>query len=610
MAANDELIARWLEEVPSDEEDLINGVFSDVEDDVGDGHVLEEISGSDSEIEGEEEPILTNLQTRNSPSVSSVQTSSDDDVPLLELRSRPRKKNFFGKNRFRWSSEPPHYRSRTLQHNIVLEKEGVKPEYRTAINASSTPLDIWSKFFTDDILNKIVQHTNQKIREIRPKYNKQTNVQDIDLIELKAFIGLLFYTAIFKENREHYTSWYKTDGSGREIYRCIMSKSRFEVLLNTIRFDDATTRAARRETDASAPISELFDSFIKQCQAVYSIGSYACVDEMLLAFRGRCRFKMYMPKKPAKYGLKILCITDARTGYLLNAYIYLGKDSDGLNLPSQYNRLKKPTQAVMRLISPIEGSNRNVTTDNWFTSLELADLLKEKQLTLVGTLRKNQREIPSEFLPSRYRHTESCLFGFTKDVTLASFVPKPNKAVIMLSSMHHSPEVDDSTKKPEIILFYNSTKFGVDLLDQRCSNYSTARRTRRWPLAIFYRLLDVSTSNAYVVSLSAQAQKKETRFHFIKMLAEQLTRPYMERRVKSIHIQRDLKFALRRILQIHEADTPAVAGGSCDKLEIRKVCSTCDPKKKRKTQYLCFNCKVSICLECSNKLCIHCRENR
>jgi hypothetical protein len=219
----------------------------------------------------------------------------------------------------------------------------------------------------------------------------------LDLIELKGFIGLLFYTAIFKENREHYTSWYSTDGTGREIYRCIISKNRFEILLKALRFDAAENRPLRRENNPAAPISELFDSFIERCQAVYTIGTCACIDEMLLAFRGRCRFKMYMPKKPAKYGIKIQCLTDAKSGYFLNAYIYVGKDSDGLNLPTEYQRLKKPTQAVMRLISPIEGTNRNITTDNWYTSIELINLMKQKDLTLVGTMRKNQRAFLNTF---------------------------------------------------------------------------------------------------------------------------------------------------------------------------------------------------------------------
>ncbi|CAK1580633.1 unnamed protein product [Parnassius mnemosyne] len=130
-----------------------------------------------------------------------------------------------------------------------------------------------------------------------------------------------------------------------------------KVLLNSIRFDDAATRQARREVDAAAPITDLFDSFIFRCQAIYVIGSYTCIDEMLVAFRGRCWFKVFMPKKPAKYGIKIQCLTDARSGYLLNAYLYKGKDSDGLNLPAECQHSKKPTKVVMHLIPPIAGSN-------------------------------------------------------------------------------------------------------------------------------------------------------------------------------------------------------------------------------------------------------------
>ncbi|GBP12708.1 PiggyBac transposable element-derived protein 4 [Eumeta japonica] len=318
-----------------------------------------------------------------------------------------------------------------------------------------------------------------------------------------------------------------------------MSKNRFEVLLKTLRFDDSASRPVRRESDASAPITELFNSFIDQCQAVLAIGSCACIDEMLLAFRGRCRLKMFMPKKPTKYGIKIQCLTNARSGYLLNAYIYQGKDSDGLHLLREYQTLKKPTQAVMRLIPPIERSNRNITFDNWYTSIELIDSLKKKQLTGVGTLRKNQKEIPPEFLATRHRNVDSTVFGFTKDITMSSYVLIKNKAVITVSSIHHMPVVDETTKKPEIILFYNQTKIGVDLLDQRCSNYSTGRRTRRWPLAVFYRMLDISASNCYVVRLSTQphGQKTETRFSFMKNLAKELTRPHMERRANNLKLQ-------------------------------------------------------------------------
>lgn len=620
MDKRDEIIYGWLQQEMSDEEVMPDEDCSDVEPDSVEYVAQVEDCESESEIEGDDDEIsvqdnlsqpeptgTVSSRPRSSSRVSNETDSSDEDIPLSHLQSggRSRKQNYFGANRFRWASVPNIARGRTPQHNIINEKPGVRPAFRDMLNNSSTPLDIWRLLFTDEMLQKIVLHTNEKIRKIRPNYKKQTCVQDLDITELKAFIGLLFYTAIFKENHTHYTSWYSTDGTGREIYKCIMSKNRLEVLMNIIRFDDAETREQRRELDLAAPISELFQSFIQNCQDIYSIGTCACVDEMLVAFRGRCKFKMFMPKKPAKYGLKIMCLTDARNGYLLNAYIYLGKDSDGQNLTQEQKLLSKPTQSVLRLVSPIEGSYRNVTADNWFSSIELVNNLKEKRLSYVGTLKKNKREIPPEFKPSRQRAIDSTLFGFTKDITLSSYVPKKNKAVVMVSSMHHTASVDQNTKKPETILYYNETKIGVDLLDQRCSNYSTSRRTRRWSLTVFYRMLDISASNAYVINLSNESQKTESRFKFLKKLAGQLTKPHLERRVKNDHIQRDVRSSIRRILQIYE-DLPSTS--EVEKLEVRKTCSTCNPKKKRKTAYLCILCKVPICLECAKKICCNCRE--
>lgn len=43
--------------------------------------------------------------------------------------------------------------------------------------------------------------------------------------------------------------------------------------------------------------------------------------------------------------------------------------------------------------------------------------------------------------------------------------------------MHNNNSVGSETKKPEIILFYNDTKAGVDALDQKFPNYSTSRKS-------------------------------------------------------------------------------------------------------------------------------------
>lgn len=72
-------------------------------------------------------------------------------------------------------------------------------------------------------------------------------------------------------------------------------------------------------------------------------------------------------------------------------------------------------------------SNRNITGDNWFSSVKLFDKLEENRLTFVGTMCKNKRDIPPEFLPHRNRCEGSSLFGCTNSTTLASYVKKKTK---------------------------------------------------------------------------------------------------------------------------------------------------------------------------------------
>lgn len=69
--------------------------------------------------------------------------------------------------------------------------------------------------------------------------------------------------------------------------------------------------------------------------------------------------------------------------------------------------------------------------------------------------------------------------------------------------MHtESSSIDETTGddfKPEIITFYNMTKAGVDTVDKLCATYSVARKCNRWPLVIFFRIIDIAGINSFVL---------------------------------------------------------------------------------------------------------------
>ncbi|XP_056635924.1 uncharacterized protein LOC130444670 [Diorhabda sublineata] len=504
----------------------------------------------------------------------------EDEQCDENLETEDKNKYFYGKgkkgeSKFRWSKTPlvSSY-VRTPKHNIIRQL----PYYVMLCSKCS----------------------NQKLSKMRDLYKDPTksDLRDLDMIELNAFLGLLIYIAAFKSNDENITSLFSTDGTGRDIFRCVMNRNRFAILLQCFRFDDSETRQQRKENDPLAPISAIFEKFVANCQAAYTIGHLACVDEMLISFRGRSKFKMYIPQKPCKYVLKLMALTDSRNNYFYNGYLYCGKKTDGNTLTETEKKLLIPTQAELRLSIPIQGSNRNITDDNWFSSIELVNVLKTKNLTYIGTLKKNKSEIPPEFQPNKTRQIGSSLYGFPENVTLLSHVPKKQKAVLLVSSMHSSAAQDPDVDKPEMIHFYNTTKSGVDSLDQKCALYSTGRRTQRWPMAIFFRILDICAANAYILFKSIKIERKDTRLEFMKNLGKQLITEELERRQSNSRVRQEIKVAIRNILGRKE-EQPIESVG---KLAIRKYCSICPKKLKRKTYTLCSRCRRPVCLQCSSPM--------
>ena len=190
---------------------------------------------------------------------------------------------------------------------------------------------------------------------------------------------------------------------------------------------------------------------VQNFKKYYSVSEYLTIDEQLSAFRGKCPFRQFMPSKPAKYGIKTFALVDAKTAYTVNLETYVGTQPEG-----PYKLSNSAQEVVLRLTEPVKGTNRNITGDNWFSSIPLIERLKENKLTYVGTLRKNEREIPKEFISSTGRSIKSSLFGFQNDKTLVSYYPKRNKVVLLVSSMHHHDSIDSDTgadKKPEVVTF-------------------------------------------------------------------------------------------------------------------------------------------------------------
>lgn len=457
-----------------------------------------------------------------------------------------------------WRRTPNGQGGRAAAYNIIRNETGPTNQVRNTCGIS--PQNAFKLFITPAVIQKIVDCTNIEGHLIFP------NWQDVDANELYKFCGILILSGAYHENKTSVADlWSVKDG--RPVFNQAMSRNRFSYILRCLRFD---IRDARDRQDKFSPIRTVFEEIVTKFRSSFIPGPECTVDEQLVTFRGRCPFKMYIPSKPGKYGIKLWALCDANSYYCVNLQPYIGRVG---NVPER----GQGQRVVLELTDMLTGSGRHIYMDNFFSSLELAKSLLGRRITMTGTMRKNKPELPNQLMahPSRAEH--SSIFGFQDNATLVSYVSKKNKSVILLSTNHPDATISDGPKqKPQIILDYNKGKCGVDTLDQLVRTYNCIRKTNRWPIVLFMNLLNISAYNALVLYLHIH--------------------PDYERRSGKIRKRFLLELA-RSLIGIEPAEQqnrprnpqPQQAANR------QRRCSFCPRGLDRKTTRSCHDCNRPVC---------------
>ena len=130
-------------------------------------------------------------------------------------------------------------------------------------------------------------------------------------------------------------------------------------------------------------------------------------------------------------------------------------------------------------------------------------------------------------------------------------------------------------------------------MDQMVRYYSTKRMTRRWPMVVFFNMIDISAMNAIIIWIKLQTSlqcKKGVRRALLITLAKSLAgvtannNPPLQKPVSS---------------------NSSVASENTNK---RKRCYLCPSKKDRKSKIYCEDCQQSICGEHSVNICLQCKK--
>ena len=103
---------------------------------------------------------------------------------------------------------------------------------------------------------------------------------------------------------------------------------------------------------------------------------------------------------------------------------------------------------------------------------------------------------------------------------------KKQKSVVLISTLYPDVEIPshkNPSKKPETVLFYNKTKSGVEVIDQMARKYSVKVESRRWPVHVFYNVIDLALINSWILFRNV-CKSNVNRCRFIQLVGKVFTR--------------------------------------------------------------------------------------
>lgn len=480
-------------------------------------------------------------------------------------------------------------------------------------NHQYSPTDCFLMLVSDDILQLMTTETNKNVAQqvndqMISRQSRLRQWSDTTVEEMKKFLGLLIWMGLDKKpSIRHY--WSKKLIYTNNVANKVMSRNHFELLLRYWHFADNTQQQGT--PNKLYKIQPLLDKLVKNFKTYKVPGSVLAVDETMVPFRGRLRFRQYIPGKKHKYGVKLfkLCCPEA---YTYNVEIYQGKS----NL-SGTDSLSKAV--VLRLCDDYLDSGRTIITDNFYTSIQLAESLLTRETHLIGTVRKNRKGIPKCVITEKLKKGE--LVGKENDQRIVVLKWKDQRDVFALSTCNNLDIVQTGKTnkngvpvcKPKLILDYNHGKTGIDVSDQLASYATAVRKSIRWYHKVACELLlGTAVVNAYIIYKSLDRRSNMSIVDFresicmhLMNLEENTSKPS----TPAVSLKRKHELGVTDLVDNRNRKLRRRCVHCYEKLrEEGKNCRVARDETK-KVNTVCVGCenRPSVCLDCYNTIHVNLR---
>lgn len=144
----------------------------------------------------------------------------------------------------------------------------------------------------------------------------------------------------------------------------------------------------------------------------------------------------------------------------------------------------------------------------------------------------------------------------------------------------------------------------MDTFDCMCHSFSCKRKTKRWPMVLFYNIIDTAAVACHVMykeRFPADAKTYKDRGFFNETIAKELVSEHMMRRMAVARTTQRVKLSfeiLRLEWNVQSERTATVeVEGRKRKAEKKGRCCRCPRKKDRKVKQTCSKCMEYVCNE-------------
>ena len=463
---------------------------------------------------------------------------------------------------------------------------GIHVENHLSENNMTTELEFFNLFFTRDMIDSIVLHTNAyaylKIAEgSHFSYaNNQGAWDETNAEEIKHFIALFIYFGLVK--LDDIQKYWSTKSLYHGLWaRKVLSRTRFQALMTFWHIADPSSK---NPGDTLQKVESFVKPFKDQCKLLYQPTQNIAVQEYMVGCSDKPGiYRRYRrADNTIRSGIKLWLLADTSNGFTLDFNIYLGKSAC-----SEVSKNGLGYDIVMKLAAPYFNQGYHLYLQDFFTSFKLVNDLFSNGIPSTGMVSVGMVGFPASLrdIKEWARTVELGGMRWDRQSNILTLQWMDHKPISIITTIDSANEVTVAHRKikrgeqlqkidvnvPKVIQKYNQCINKTHRLDQAITSNNALQKCYEWWKTFFFHLIDISIINSFILFQEHQKNnpdnkdlEREKHYTIVDF------REALARQICSL-ADFDMPPAYQNVKPVHEYATihiPKVA-------DVRRMCKVC-----------------------------------